>query len=202
MKPRSILDRLALAFHNRINAMKKQANIVDESTDRTPQQTTAAPIHSIDAPWEEMRQDMNRNDIATQGWHAYEGDGRVSAAVQSLGDHATAADNEGRVFRMTLKTEEGDDDDARITQTFERLEMLSAKVKLEAASPQIFKRSFIEGDAYREVVLNVGRSEVVEFKEVPGAREGFVMRKLLNRLSLPHVGWALYNVRFGQLAQM
>jgi len=37
----------------------------------------------------------------------------------------------------------------------------------------------LEGTAYYEIVANMKTNRIVDFKEIPGAREGYVMRKLL-----------------------
>ncbi len=198
MKPQSLMDRIALTFAKRLERMRAR----DPDDDLTMQDeiNTQTPIHSIDDPWRKMHEDMDRNHQAVKAWEAYYNEALVGPGIDSLGDHATAADNEGRVFRLTLDL--ADDEQDPVREVFEQIEQRAKRLKLEAMSPQILKRAFNEGDAYREVVVNVLRDTIVKLDEVPGAREGYLMTKLLDPGTRQHVGWALHNVRHGRVTKV
>jgi hypothetical protein len=198
LKPRGVLERLSLAIHKRIEDMKARAKLQDESSEV---ETTHTPARAtVDMPWREMQLDLNRHNMAADAWKAYLSDGYAAAAVDSIGDHATAADNEGHVFRMRRKEEQ--EPNPRAEAVIEQVERMIGRWRLERESPQILKRALIEGEAYREVVLTLNdESNIFSFPEIPGAREGFIMRKLLNKGTMQHVGWGLYNVRFATLVK-
>ena len=89
--------------------------------------------------------------------------------------------------------------DSRQQAAFEILEQRVERLRLEAKSRAIIKRALNEGDAYREVILNPQQDTIVDFREVSGAKEGYVMRKLLDFASKAHVGWALYQAKHAEL---
>ena len=192
-----MMDGVALRIWNRIVQMRKRGGMPDDQPDEL---TTEVALTSMDEPWKKMRENMDRHSLAKACWEAYYLDSRISAGVDAIGDHATAADNEGRVFRLSLDLVQ-DDERNRVIETFNRLEDRQERLKMEGMSPQILKRAFNEGDAYREVILNIPRDTIVDLKEVPGAREGFLMQKLLDKKTDRHVAWGLYDMRFGKVVK-
>ena len=196
LKPQGVLERLSLMVHKKIQGMKERAGIVDEASDI---KTTHTPARStVDMPWREMQLDLGRHGMAVDSWKAYLSDGYVAAAIDSTGDHATAADNEGKVFRVRLNEESPNEQSDAVLQG---IRSLVVRLRLEREAPQILKRALIEGEAYREVILAMNGMSVIGFHEVPGAREGFCMRKLLDKTTAQHVGWGLYNMRFSTLVK-
>lgn len=186
------IDAAAERIASRILQTKARSDLSD-----TGEETTYRPARKeITDYFSEMRAESARNQMALAGWRAYMGDPRIAAQIDGNAEHATAADNEGRVVWLSLNTTE--EEDSATHASYEMLEERMRALRLGNIAPQIIKRMLIEGDAFREVVANVQRDTVVRFQEIPGAREGFIMRKLEDPETGEQTGWALYSTFDGK----
>ncbi len=194
-KPRGALTRLALSIWNRLRAREEQAQSAGVASD--PKQNSAAPVDIYDTAtgyFQKMRDDMDRHSIAVACCKAYENDARVNAAIGVLCEHATMSDNDGRPYKLAL---EMDEPDSRAQAGFDLLEERNKALGLEEKAEAIIDRFLNEGDAYYHVIANRTTGMVVDFVEVPGAREGFIICKTLDPATKVHNGWHLYEARFG-----
>jgi hypothetical protein len=196
--PLSLISGLARSFSKRIERGKRVAGY----TPPKEGELTSSPLShtSWEFPYEEVRHEFDRHKVAIEAWDAYLGDSRINAGVDGIADDSTAADNEGRPYQINLDWE--GDVPRRIQKAYDKCLEVNEDMGLEGIAPQIIKRMIIEGSAYREIVANFDTNTIVDLKEIPGAKEGYIMRELLNQETEECVGYALYNVKFGSIKKV
>lgn len=194
---RTLFDGIAKLFGKTIKT--KTDAIID---DRRDGELTNRP-YTYANPFEalyEQRDNYDRYDVAVGSWKSYLGDARISAGIDGIADDATASDNEGCPYRLNLDIE--GEKKKKYIKAFNRIEELDKYLKLGEIAPQIIKRMMLEGSCYREIVANFDTNQIVELKEIAGAKEGYLMQVLLDQETDEISGYALYNAKYSTVVKV
>jgi hypothetical protein len=193
LKPNGLFDRFALFVARRLDAMRSRSKESANSPAANAGEAQSAPaVSQYDGPlglYQEVQDDFDRHSVAVGSWKAFLSDGRAQAQIEGMAEHATASDSDGLPYKITLDEEEGEVD-PRADAGFQVVEETNARLAMPDDAEAIAIRMVLEGDAYRHVRVGPG-GQIIGHVEVPGALEGFTMRKHLDRATGKHVGWVL-----------
>ena len=139
----------------------------------------------------------DRYKVANTSWKNYLGDGRISQQIEGVSNDATIADNEGHPYQIVLGLK--DSPKPRIKKAFESIVELNRFINLEEKACSIIDWMQLEGSTFMEIVVNFDQNKIVDFKEVPGPREGHILKVFEDKISKQISGYGLYSYRSSQL---
>jgi hypothetical protein len=203
LKPNGLLDRFALFVARRLDTMRQRSREATPAPAQSGEAQSAPPVSQYDGPaglYQEMQDDFDRHSVATGAWKAFLSDGRAQAQIEGMAEHATAADSDGLPYKLTLDEEEGETD-PRADAGFAIVEDTNTRLEMPDEAEAIVIRMALEGDAFRNVRANA-RGQIVGFDEIPGALEGYTMKKLLDRTTKEHTGWVLLDAQTRQVVRV